>query len=942
MSMIEFQAKAASFLAAQQTALRTTPICPKRPISIGNFQVIIDQIEFGNNALRHNFPADFPVLHNSLTSTAPGSLVSGYETLIAQDVIIHITTLNDIVAHPNQPPALIVAVPATLVFNLEYYALPDDCYLRSEFAAFELGQVPPLPEGLAASIDELRSALLHILRASIPTSTVPSGLSKLTTFWAKFINAGVSVDESLQRLAFRAQIGGDNDGVVIQWTNFLQGFFDDRLGGSDWGIFVDSGLITEFVKAEVNSQLSGVHIDSLQLFVGCNYSNADAKALFTLDVEGVYDLPDPFGTIVRDPKVLMSISVDKPNILTLKADYSNVIDVLHSFDIVEFFLPSLSDGIEGFLQLQIGAALADLSKGDDAPYCKKTSSTVAECTKSVRMPQISSGTKASMTHLLALDEGIAFVGTLESRTLTPAIIHTTVGPFAWTPPSISCGQSSKSTVEDFRENAAARSSLRAEVRLEQSGTSPVFVCGQPTVLNDPLGEFPPKAITLDKTVLPATIVITIPEPASAYAAAPYSLDLLVSTTAGMRLVRVPPPPAITPEIINFLTETIAVQLKICDVIVSPWFHGAHTFDVNWIVNPLVDPSPDQSEHLWNIEITGIEERQIVSAASSTNVEIARATAQFGVPIVLSALIPGGGSTDLRISLDPGRRTGPSGDDSVEFRSQSSRSAALHHNGQGIQIRQQKLLREKSFSLDSPCQSLVVSPRFGVLGVVATLLDELVAFNLTNPNVPTRAGAWKMNGVRGACRLGNRLLAFGADGFAASDDAGRLSSIGPRCEPYAIVDAIAGGNVIYVLTTETLEVRCLRLCTIASLPISGGRSLLRRGRRLIVGGRTGLNVYVVSGERQLSLEISRDNFDVSRLYNPPESPSDSFIATLTDGSARLFGTQAGILVEAAAYAQAPWFSGSLQLGRRLMRVDNDRRILTVSRYGESRLVVPATY
>src|SRR6201987_5596781 len=116
MPVIEFQVSTSSFLAATRTALRTEPVCPARPVAVGLVQIVIDKVEFGNNAIRHNALADFTILHESLTSDAPGIAVEGYQTQIAQDVTIYVTTLNDILSRPNQSPANIVPLKGTLLF----------------------------------------------------------------------------------------------------------------------------------------------------------------------------------------------------------------------------------------------------------------------------------------------------------------------------------------------------------------------------------------------------------------------------------------------------------------------------------------------------------------------------------------------------------------------------------------------------------------------------------------------------------------------------------------------------------------------------------------------------------------------------------------------------------------------------------------------------------
>ena len=304
--------------------------------------MLLDKIEFGNSTIRHNVDERFSIFYSSLTSYAPGSDVFGFQTQIAQDVTIFVTTIQSVLSKPNQAPAITIVLQGTLVFDLDFFSQEDECFLQTRFNNLEPGALPPLPPGLPVTMDQLLARAESLLRASIPQKAVPAGLTKFTSLFAKFLNAGISVDQTLQRIALRAQIGGSDLSIVNRWTDFFDGRFEDRLGGADWSFFIDSGLITEFVKAKLNQLLDDAGIDHLQTFVGCSYSNDNGKVVFTLNVEGIYDLPDPLGSIYRSVQLPMELSVIGTNALRLSADYGDVLALIHSFDMIEFILPSLS------------------------------------------------------------------------------------------------------------------------------------------------------------------------------------------------------------------------------------------------------------------------------------------------------------------------------------------------------------------------------------------------------------------------------------------------------------------------------------------------------------------------------------------------------------------------------------------------------------------------
>jgi hypothetical protein len=63
LSIFEFQVSAGSFLAMQRNVLRSRRICLPGPIPVGPAQIVLDRLEFGANALRHNVADDFAVFH---------------------------------------------------------------------------------------------------------------------------------------------------------------------------------------------------------------------------------------------------------------------------------------------------------------------------------------------------------------------------------------------------------------------------------------------------------------------------------------------------------------------------------------------------------------------------------------------------------------------------------------------------------------------------------------------------------------------------------------------------------------------------------------------------------------------------------------------------------------------------------------------------------------
>ena len=139
------------------------------PIAIGPVQVVIDRFEFGENSLRHNQATDFTIFYDFRGQTT-GINVAGFQTQLAQDVVVWVTSLNEIMAHPNGAPAIVVPVRGTIVMDLNLFALnPDvdeeadpEVYFQAQFKRMEVGPLPFLPPNfdpknipLPISIDQI-------------------------------------------------------------------------------------------------------------------------------------------------------------------------------------------------------------------------------------------------------------------------------------------------------------------------------------------------------------------------------------------------------------------------------------------------------------------------------------------------------------------------------------------------------------------------------------------------------------------------------------------------------------------------------------------------------------------------------------------------------------------------------------------------------------------
>jgi hypothetical protein len=927
MSYIEFQVSTAAFLAAQRTVLRSQQICTI-PQTVGGIQIVIDKIEFGNSAIQHNVFTTYSVFFNSLTSDRPGEEVNGFRTQIAQDVTVYVTTMSDIMAHPNQAPATTIKVPGTLIFNLNFYCyLPgdpfaNDCYTRIEFNKLEPGPLPPIPAEWQLTLAQVIDAVNATLHAQIPSKTIPAGLSELTTLFAKFENAGMSVDGQLQRICLRAQVGGSDPSVKDQWEHFFQGNFVDRLGDSDWIMYIDAGLITGFAEAKISQAIAEADVDHLSTFPGCNYSNDGGKAVFTLDVLAIYDLPDPLPNPKRDPKLPLEISVSANNTLQLRADYSDVVRLIHSVDLVEFFLPSLSNSIEGFMQAIVDMGLAELNKKDHAPYCKKISNTMVECTKFVQMPSLSSGTTCIMTSLLAQDDGIAFAGTMRSVSLAPAVIGTRVREFKWQPPKISCSSASIALVAAFMDSPNGFFILNAAGIVDNSGTTPLFICGWSIVQgSDTQGAFPPSCISVDAGPAGISFTATIPIPKEDYYRNAYPLLILVRTTAGTRLLKIAPPPKVTKADLDKLAAELLVKVGNCEQLISPWFHEHRGFNPAWSIDP---PHEAKFAHLWQVEVTGLPQGESVSLLDNRGKELVRATGRLNEPVTMSALLPPSGAKELMVMHGVGGQH-------VALKESQVKAA------RGIQVGQQLMEQLGSVSLSETCRSLYATNILAGRCVIAVLQSSIRAYDFTNPLRPSLMRSWKIPDVKGVLDWQGALLHYGENGFGWIDREGNQRPYQAGCCVNPVLDAAIAGQLLYTITKEGLEIYSKNLCQIAMIHIEGAHSLVQTGGKLVIAGNCGIQIYDISEPRVPKMVSSREVIDIRSLTRPLGAAAGTVLAILKDGSARFFRFNDKTMDETAHFARAPWFTGSVRLNGLLLQPGQNGNSIDISKFGRTAVI-----
>jgi hypothetical protein len=912
MAFIEFQASASSFLAMEQVALQQGSICPPPPQTFAGIEFRVDHIEFGSNSFRHSVPYTADIVY--LEFDVPRSTsVTGLLTQLAQRITIFMDTTANILASPNSTPPGLTPIGLTAVFDVAYYPVDAQCYLQFRLNAIglEFDPFPALPPGVDPNV--LKQTLTNILTPLFPAKAINFSFANVLTNAAVTVqNADVSIGGDGAFISFLAQLG-DLDPAVADnvWQQFLQGNIADRRAGSDWALFFPKDYFEDFFEVQVEENLGTA--SKFDLISGWStYFNDAGKVRMVTQLDGNVHLPDPLTTKYVSVSVTSVVSVASANTLQIDTTLPNDQDLINAF-LGPFaatlrMLGPLSIALQGLA----GDATAGVIPPPKNPACKQVAAGRYTCTRAVNPPALPGGGAIQVTSLVGQDDGISFGGKMNPIPLTPPVLSVTVGEYKWRPPQVNCASAGFEIVAAFGNNPYAFATAHGSVLLDNSGTTPVSVCGI-QVLNDPTGAFPMSAISVPPTPLPVQITIDAPVPSSGYYAAPYPCDLLITTTGGVRLIRLMPAPALTQEDIDKLEAEIVVELGNCEKLVDPWTYLRGGYNPHWSVDPPVDR---QVEHIWEFAVSGLPEGDTVALLDAQGREQMRAFAHSSETMYLSARLAPAGENEVTL-MRSGNAALPSGNAHTR-----------------LAVGQQLLIRAAVIPLEFSCRDLRYAPLFGRKSVTAVGENVVSLFSLSNPFRPEFVRSWNLPGARGTLALERRLIAFGDGGFCELAEKGQPRAAGASCGCARILDAESRGGVVYALTDGGLEVYNSRLCRIAEVPMRTGSVMQRNGDRLFVGGAHGLWLYDISdAERHVEM-ASTETLRVAKLGLPPLATKDSVVAVRADGTALHVRFSGKNLQELAAFRESPWFVGNVRIGKTLVAVGNGGAYLDIAVLGDS--------
>jgi hypothetical protein len=926
MSIVELQINSATFLAAQRNALRNLDLCPPRLPAIAGVEFVIDRVEIGANSLRHDDERQFDVFFEDHGERKGVPIpCMGFQTQLEQDVTLHLTTMGEVLARANQAPSVTVPVRFTLLFDLDFYALEEECYLRAALNEVALGPLPPLPPPFSPHITlppEVQTAIADFLTAQVrpfmPTMTLPSGLGLMRSEakLGKFLNAGISVDTNLQRLVLRAQIGGSYDRLDVPWSNFFHGFIPDRLQGRSWSFFVEAGLLTETVKTKIYAELPTD--DSLEAFPGCTYFARNGRAVLSADILLIYHLYrnrdiDIDIDVQAHPRVDLTLWVDTPNWLEIEFDFAHLLDtddplIELALGLVHLFgVP-----VESLIFNLVGGAAATKLSGTPVQNVKRVSQTKIHCDFPIRLPQVPGALQTALTSLLALEDGVALAGTMTVRELTTASLAIEVNEFKVAAPSITCGPASMALVALFRQDPSAFAVLHAKAFLTNLGTAPLSLCQVPAVLRGAEGPFPQSAISVDDWHAPLQVSVHMATPpASYYSGERFTLDLLARTSGGTRLIRFAAPPETEGNQDNLAAELLA-KIADCEQLVDPFFGGGR-YNPKWSPRPVEDVL---AMHQWEIRVSGLRGGEAMAVRDAGGHELAAAIG--GKTVQLSMITEAAEGPELSIERVQGFR--------------QNLAAGSEGGERGLEIRQTMLLQTAVVPLASACQRLLVSRTSNRPHIVAALDDAVTVIPLGSSGLPTGVRTWSIPKVRGLINWDGRLVAFGAGGLERVDtESGRIETI-ERCGLGEVLGATASRASLHALTADGVRSYSADGCELGKVAIRGGRSIVSVRGGLVVGGDEGL-ALVDPSACELVDRMGSDKPFVDLRASPPGEPG-LFIALFADGTGSAFDVDRHGFAEVARLGREPWHASSARIGPVVACIGSGRRHVEFYRRGES--------
>ncbi len=930
--MIAFQIQVSAVEATLLSALKGAPFCLPQP----SFGVQLQHVSFQSVRIAHDAPAKATVFqHDRWMSTDPaGVTIDTLQTQVVVGAVVDLVRVQAIVESPNALVPSEVRLQLELTFDIDCVIDSDGNPvitrrgLKVRFDALTV-TAAALPDWLKTAIDQWVAArsgntngpfadviakgeawVAAQIGPVLPPSSIPITLTSLLPPAAPFVNAGISVDTLMQCLCVRAEPLTSNSAIDIVWKNFLDGYFESHLGANAWAVVVPAADLTLTLQTRLSSALAdAMGSDRWRLItVTVDYGTPQpGVAQFT--VTPYFDVP-----VLPTQQVPMSISLSYDATmgrLQVDLDAYGLRERISHFERILDTVLSILLPVVGVIAIEaLHQAIADAESAANqavgAAGGQALTNAYADAKFEVLpglpfryralLPLVAPATiPGRISELRADRDSVALCGTWGALHWRDADLKVDVSQFGWVAPRMSCNTIG-SAVEDLRRNPTAVASLFAQISLGSTGSAPIRLCGV-DVLDD--GGAPGGLrIAPDAGSAPMAIEIRA---ASAFADLPTkrAARLNVRTTAGVFLVVLDPPNPITQDDIRLIADVLEVQRMQCERVLPPWFQGHGRFDLDWIVNPLIDPDPGDMRvrpEIVYLEVAGLR----------AGARLTMDTAHGASPVQIAADAAGG----LRLST-------------LQLPGKPAPNLQLHGEGvhgvfgtdarqMSVQLSRQPLDPIGTLLLPGKALSLEATATRGAPRFVVVVEDACVSIDVSHGH-PRIERVWSAPGVRGVVSLRQGLWAWGPAGVVLLDAKDGVVPVGGRARG-AVLDAATGAGWIALLLNEGVL-----LCNdyggeVAMIPMEDASAVGFIGSALVSAGSRALRLHRLDARGSAHGSQQLAEWGGDRLE--PASLTGSLFARREDGRWTEIRTDAQI---GTTYSETPWEIRTVCTGQLLARL-----------------------
>jgi len=951
--VIEFQVQVSVVEATLLSALKGAPFCLPKP----SFGVQLQRVLFQSVSIAHDAPTKATVFqHDRWISPDPaGVTIDTLQTQVVVGAAVDLVRVQAIQDSPNELVPSEIRLQLELVFDIDCVIDGDGNPvitrrgLQVRFDALTV-TAAGLPDWIKAAINQWVAAQFgssngpfanEIAKGEawvaaqigpvLPPSSIPITLTSMLPPAAPFANAGISVDKAMKCLCVRVEPLTSNSAIDIVWKNFLDGYFESHLGANAWAVVVPVADLKLTLQTRIWSALAdAMGSERWRLItVAVDYSTPQpGVAQFT--VTPYFNVP-----VVSTQQVPMSISLSydaAAGRLQVDLDAYGLRERISHFErildtVLSILLPVVSVIAIEALHKAIADAESTANEAVGTAGGQALANAYAEAKFEVLpgllfryralLPLVAPATiPGRISELRADPDSVALCGTWGALHWRDADLNVDVSQFAWVAPRVSCNAVGSAS-EDFRRNPTAIASLFAQISLGSTGSAPIKLCGV-DVLDDGGA---PGGLRVAPSAGNAPLDIEI-RAASTFADLPtkHAVRLNVRTTAGVFLAVLDPPKPISQADIRLIADTLEVQRLQCERVLPPWFRGHGRFDLDWIVNPLIDPDPRDIRvrpEIVHLEVAGLQ----------AGAQVTLGTGRETSPVHIAA--DAGGGLRLSTMQLPGKPT-----PYLQLKSEGAHGEAFGTNARqtGVQLTRQPLDPVGTLLLPGKALSLEAVPMQGPDRFVVAMDDACLLIDASHGH-PRVERVWPTLGVRGVVPIRQGLWAWGPAGVFSLDVRGGTAPVGGRARE-AVLDAARGAGWIALLLNEGILICNDYGGEVAIVPMEEVSAVGSVGSAFVSASSRELRLHRVDARGRIQGNERLTEWGGDRLESA--SVTGSLFARRDDGRWTEIRPDAQI---GMTYSEVPWETRAVSAGQLLARLGDGMTLEVYRTTGSPQLALP---